>query len=420
MTKRATAICVSGTAVAGVLLSGCSGSDAEDGQNAGAVQTQAGVTDSEIHLGVLTDMSGPFRQSGLAQTHGNQLWADAVNAAGGICERDVVLEIQDAGHDPEHALPLYTTMEPSNLGLLQLSGWPVLAALRERLTDDQMLAATGAGASSHLDSPSLLPVGATYDVELLNLLAWAQDEGLIAPGDTLGHVYVDSDYGHNALLGSQTFAETHDLQLVGVPVAVTDTDLGAVVASLTDAGATAVVLSTAPDATGAAALASAGQGLDVPLLASSPAWSPSLLTDQATAAALGNLHIAASTNTFGGDDPRVAELLEAYNAKGFAEMPSDAVLLGYGQGLAWQAVLEQACAARDLTRAGVLQARSQLAEVDTAQLLAGPLDLSVPGGPSQRTTHIARADPAALSGVVLVELSYESADAAQYTTPFQE
>ncbi len=49
-------------------------------------------------------------------------------------------------------------------------------------------------------------IGTTYDLEIVNGLAYLQQQGLIADGDTIGHIYIDGEYGGNGLKGSQYYA----------------------------------------------------------------------------------------------------------------------------------------------------------------------------------------------------------------------
>ena len=421
--RRRTSSIVGLSAAIAVVLTGCSSKAEEDsggGGDSGGVKTDIGVTDTEIHLGVLTDMSGPFKEGGLGQTHGNEIWADEINAAGGICDRDIVLDIQDMGYKADNAVPLYATMSQNNVGMLQLLGSPILAALKQQITTDKMLSVPGSWASSNLDSPSVMMVGQTYDVEMINALAWAQEQGMIAEGDKLGHIYVDSEYGQNGLLGSKSYAKDHDMEIVPVAVSGTDTDMTATMTKLKSDGVTAVLMTIAPAATASVAIQNVNQGLNVPLLGNNPTWAPALLENPSVVSALSNFYVSVSVNTFSSQDPKVQEVLKAYNAKGYTEPPFDAVLLGYSYGMAWKAVLEQACEDGDLTRDGIMTAKSKVDNVDTEKIIAGPLDFSVEGAPSTRVANIAQADPDAISGVKIVEQGFESKDAKEYKAPFQK
>ena len=414
-----TSVSVAIALTATIALSACSTkSENTKTGSTGGVQADAGVTDDTITLGVQTDLSGTFKQIGIAMTAGNQAWTDEVNAAGGICGRTIELDIKDNGYKPDNAIALYEKQKTTSLGLLQLQGSPILAALKERITADKVLSVTGSWASTNLDSPSVLTVGQTYDVEMVNGLAWLQEKGFIADGDTIAHIYADSEYGQNGLLGSRFYAEQHGLNLVEVPVAATDSDMTATVTKLANDGVKTIALTVSPAATAAVGIQSKAQGLDVPLLGSNPTFGTTFLTDQQTYEALDNYYLVSSGDSLGSDNPAAAKLLDTVEGS-TEDKPNDAAVLGYTFGLAWQAILETACEAGDLTRAGIIEAKQQVTDVDT-QGLTGTLDFSQQGAPSSRAGFIAQLDADAVSGTKVVADLYQSAEAGDYTAPFQK
>src|SRR5438067_4034352 len=119
-----------------LVLAGCS-TKANQGAGQGggsAIKTDFGVTNTDITLGSLTDASGVFKNLGLGITHGNELWAADVNNAGGICGRQIKLIEKDHGYATDKAIPLYGQMHDSVLGMVQLLGSPILAALKKQIT----------------------------------------------------------------------------------------------------------------------------------------------------------------------------------------------------------------------------------------------------------------------------------------------
>lgn len=66
--------------------------------------TQAqGVTDKEIVLGLITDLSGPVAQYGKASRSGMQLKIDEINAQGGVNGRKLRPIVEDNGYNPKRA-----------------------------------------------------------------------------------------------------------------------------------------------------------------------------------------------------------------------------------------------------------------------------------------------------------------------------
>jgi ABC-type branched-subunit amino acid transport system substrate-binding protein len=408
--------------LAGSLVLAACGSTADTaaggGTGAGGVKTDKGVTDTEITLGIMGDTSGVFKNLGSAINGGNQLWADDVNAAGGICGRQVKLEIVDHGYKADTAKTLYPQLEPKILGMVQLLGSPVLAALKQNLIDDNLTAAPASWSSQILNNPNIMMIGTTYDLEIVNGLAYLQQQGLIKDGDTIGHIYIDGEYGGNGLLGSKYYASKHNLTIKEAKITSTDNDLTNIVTGFKGDGVKAIALTTTPGQTASALAANQALALNVPVIGNNPVFDPALLQSPA-AGALGNLYVAASSAPFSSKTPKAVEVATKYKAK-YAGQPVNAgAQVGYVEGLVWQAVLTKACDDKDLSRAGVQTALKSLTSVKTDGLVAD-LDYSSPGTPPTQGVYIAKVDAAAEGGVTEVAPLFTAADAAGYKAPFQK
>lgn len=407
-------------AAALVVVAGCSTKAAADREPSGDgdVLTDVGVSDTTITLGALEDLSGPFKVNGLGTPNGIKVWADQVNADGGICGRTIELDVKDHGYKPDVAMPIYQQMVQNDLGFVHLLGSTVLAALKSKLASDGVLVVPGSWASTNLDSDAVMVLGQTYDVEAINGLSYLYDEGKIADGDTIGHVYLDSELGQNALLGSQYFAAQYGMEVVSTAVGATDTDVAAIMVKFASAGVSAIVVSTSPGALGALAIENVSSGLAVPLVGSSPTFTLPLLQDPTTASALQEHYVMVSSFApLGAQIPAAETLLAGYTAL-TDDPPSRDAVGGYVDGLAWQAVLESACEAGDLTRAGVLSAREEIDSLDTGGL-TGDLDLSAGGSPTTREALILKPDPSAPDGLTIVRDFAASDAASSYQTPHQ-
>jgi ABC-type branched-subunit amino acid transport system substrate-binding protein len=412
---------LAGALVSALVLTACgSTADAQNGAAAGAggVKTDKGVTDTTITLGVMGDNSGPFKNLGAGLNAGNQLWADDVNAAGGICNRQLKLEIVDHGYKADTAKTLYPQIEPKVLGMVQLLGSPVLAALKQNLIDDNMLAAPAAWSSEVLNNPSIMMIGTTYDLEIVNGLSYLQQQGIIKDGDTIGHIYIDGEYGGNGLKGDKYFASKHGLTIKEAKITSTDNDLTGIVTGLKGDGVKAIVLTTTPSQSASALSANQALGLNVPVLGNNPTFDPALLSSPA-AGALGNLYVAASSPPFSSKTPKAVEIAAAYKKK-YPSSPLNAgVDTGYLEGLVWQAVLTKACQSGDLSRAGASAALTTLTSVTTEDLTT-PLDYSSPGSPPTRGVYIAKVDPAAEGGLTEVAPLFTAPEAKDYKAPHQK
>src|SRR5690606_20528570 len=73
------------------------------GSNVAAAQPQ-GVTQDEILIGTLQDLSGPLAGYGKDLRNGMQLRVDEANTAGGVHGRKLKLLVEDTGYDPRRAV----------------------------------------------------------------------------------------------------------------------------------------------------------------------------------------------------------------------------------------------------------------------------------------------------------------------------
>ncbi|PRZ40449.1 ABC-type branched-subunit amino acid transport system substrate-binding protein [Antricoccus suffuscus] len=394
---------ICGSLVLGLALTGCSTKGGTSGANQtgkDGVKYDYGVTDDSITLGAMTDQSGAFKVIGLGITQGQQIWVDDVNKAGGICGRDIKLDIQDNGYHADKALTLYASMKDKVAGMVQVLGSPIAAALKPQLESDDMLSIPASWASGNLESKALLQVGATYAIEMVNGMAYAQKSGLIADGDKIGHIYVDGEYGGDGLSGSKAYAKQHNQTIVPAKVTGEDSDLTPAVTSLKSAGVKAVLITTTPTQTGSILTAMSAQGMsDVPVVGNGPSFAPTLL-DTPAKDSFANYYRVVPYLPFNAPQPITQHIAESYHAK-FTDKPQDAVEQGYSFAMAYEAVLTKACKNKDLTRKGILDAARQV-KVDTKGLTA-PLDYSKPGQPPTRATYIEQVDTSVEGGLKIVD-----------------
>lgn len=423
-TQKLAASLAATTVAITLTLAGCStkastsSSDGGSGGGAGGVKTDVGVTSKEITLGALTDTSGVFKVLGLGITQGNQLWAQEVNKAGGICGRQIKVITADSGYSADKAVPLYNQMRTKELGMIQLLGSPILAAIKKPMVDDKMAAIPSSWASTNLDVPNVVMVGPTYDVEMINGMSYLQKEGKIKDGDTVGHIYVDSEYGKNGLLGSKHYASEHKMKLVEASVTSTETDLTSAITKLKAQGVKAIMLTTTPAQTGSALGVMKAQGLNVPVYGSGPTFTPQLLdTPVASVLTSGQFITSALTVPYNSTLPKAKAIAANWEQTHPDQVATFGPIQGYAFGLVWGSILKQACSDGDLTRAGVLAAVRKTT-VDT-QGLTPSLDFTKPGEPSTRESVMLQ--PAKVPGglKLIGDGNYESADAKSYKLPFQ-
>jgi ABC-type branched-subunit amino acid transport system substrate-binding protein len=400
-------------------LSSCStkGGAGSSSSDTSGVKTDIGVTANEVVLGAMTDKSGAFKTLGIGVTQGNELWAKDFNDAGGVCGRKVRLETVDHGYKADTAKTLYPQIEPKVLGFVQMLGSPITAALKPNLASDRVTATPASWSSELLDNPYVMIVGTTYDVEMIDGLSYLQEQGMIKDGDTIGHIYIDGEYGQNGLRGSQFYAQKHGMKLRDVKITSSDNDLTNIVTGLKGEGVKAIAVTTTPTQTGSALAADKALGLNVPVIGNNPTFDPTLLKSPA-AGALDKLFVVASSVPFSADIPKAKEVAQKYKAA-YQEAPTAGTPYGYAVGEVWGTVLKKACDNKDLTRDGIQAALKQTTSAGTENLVA-PLDFSKPGWPPTRQVYAATPDATAEGGIRYVKPLFEAPEAKEYAAPHQK
>lgn len=406
-------------AAAALLVTACStksnGGDDKTGDK-GGIKTGPGVTDSAITLGVLTDLSGVFAVLGKSVTQGAQLYFNELNANGGVCQRKIKLTIKDAGYDVQKAVGIYAEMEPNILGMEQLLGSPINAALKSNIEKDKLFTIPVSWASTILDNPNNMIVGTTYDVEIINGIQFLVDQKKLKKGDTIGHIYLEGEYGEDGYLGSKFAAKQLGLKLVGQKITATATDVSSQVSALKNKGVKAIMLTTTPTQTASAAAVDASTGLNVPLMGNNPVFAPQLLGTAAGPALAKLLYVVASWQPYSSDVPGAAKVRAAYGKKYPKEVPNGGIDYGYGAARAYATVLEKACSNGDLTRDGLQKAFRQTTSVDTNGIF-GSLDYSKPGDPATREALVGKPDKASAGGLKVVQDLKASDLAKKYVAP---
>ena len=421
------AVVATGAVVSALVLSACStkandssgGSGGTGTGDAGALKTDFGVTDSTISLGLLTDLSGVFATLGKTVTQGAQIYFDELNNGEKLCGRSVKLVIKDDGYDVQKAVGQYANMSQDVLGFEQLLGSPINAALKENIQTDKMFTIPVSWASTLLDNPYNMIVGATYDLEMINGVSFLVDKGVLKKGDKIGHIYIEGEYGENGFRGTTYAAKQLGLKVVAQKITATETDVTSQVTALKNQGVKAIALTATPTQTASAAAVDAATGLNVPLLGNNPVFAPQLLDTAAGPALEKLLYVAASWEPYSGQAAGTTKVRQAYGKKYPKEIPNAGVTWGYGAAVAYANVLKKACDNGDMTRDGVQKAFRETSSIDTDGILP-TLDYSSPGSPATREVLVVQPDKTVEGALKVVQPLTESAAAKSYKAPEQK
>jgi ABC-type branched-subunit amino acid transport system substrate-binding protein len=398
---------------AGLVACGSKGTESSSGGGGGEIKAGPGVTATTIKLGALTDLSGVFAPLAEPLTQANQLYWKERNAKGGVCGRKVELEIKDHGYDPQKAVVQYRDFSSGVLGLQQLLGSPITAALLPTLKSDDMLSLLSAWPSSLLSNDNIIIVGTTYDVEMINGLDYLKSKGKIKSGDAIGDLYFEGEYGENGLKGTKYFASKNGMKVVEQKIKATDEDMTGQVAAFKRAGVKAIAVTTAPTQLASVAGIAASQGMNVPIMGNNPTYDPALLKSPAAGAVKANAYISGSIAPWTLPKPGVQDVSKKFQTAYPKSDPKASVQFGWAQAEVMYQILNKACENKDLTRAGLIKAAHELSGVDTGGLIAGPLDYSKAGQPATRAVYIAR--PADVTGgLKALPGTFESETAKDY------
>ena len=418
MSRRLLGIVVLALALALALAACGKGDDNGGGGAAGedSVKTGPGTTADTITLGYLPDLSGVFAPNGKSMMEGANLYWDAKNADGGICGRQVELEVQDTGYDPQKAVAAYQQMSGDVVGLGLVLGSSITSALLPSVEQEGMFLNFAGWTSDILPNENVAIAGTTYDIEAINAVDFLMSEHGIKEGDTIGHLYFEGDYGENALKGSKYAADKHGLKIVEQKITPAETDMTGQVAAFRRAGVKAILFSAAPPQAASLAGIAASQKLDVPIVANGPGWTPQLLTTPAADALAANYYVVSSMAPLGLEADGVKEFLDAYQAEYPEGMPSsNGSLYAYAGAQIADAALTKACENKDLTRQGVLDALRSIDALDTGGTIAGTLDFTDPAQPPSREIYIAKVSKDVPGGLEPLGEAQTAPDAEEYS-----
>ncbi|WP_432534403.1 ABC transporter substrate-binding protein [Kineococcus arenarius] len=403
-------------AAVALALSSCSTTaPTEQAAGSGEVATGNGVSDSQITVGMLTDLSGPFAAGAEVQVTETKAFWDQVNADGGVCGRDVVVDVQDHGYDPQKAVTLYRSMAANVIALQQVLGGPTSAAVLPLAQQDDVYVGGVGWAGTTLQYENNQLPGASNAIQAANAVDHMVDELGVPEGSSIGVVYFSGDYGGDSLAGAEHAAEERGLQVVAQEIPSSATDMSAQASALSQAGVAGIVLAAAPAQFASLAGVLASQGTDVPIIGMNPTFNPSLLSTPAADALLANAYSITSVAPYASDAPGVQAAIDLYTEADPDGAVGWEVPLAYVQAELLKQALDGACEAGDLTPEGVVASLRESSAVDTEGLLPDGLDYSRVGESPTTTVYLSKVDAAAPGGLALVDqLDGPSANSFSY------
>jgi ABC-type branched-subunit amino acid transport system substrate-binding protein len=333
-----------------------------------SIETDIGVDDSTIKVGMLADLSGAFAPLVTEIVEAQEVFWEKVNEEGGIAGRQIELLVEDNAYDVATQLEKYEILRDQVAIFSQSTGSPHTSAIAESLVDDELVAIPLSWYSGWPDpefGQNVFESYTTYCIESMNGIEW-----LAANRDvqTVALISFPGEYGGDGDAGARMAIEELGLEIVYdgagqvTPPSADNPnpDQSAVTSQIVSSGADLVWATINPATLSAIMAGAVGQGFTGLWSGNSPTYSFKLLGTE-LAPLLDEYYIASTyIVTWGTDVPGMQAVVDAMS-EGRPELnTSDVFILGWTEGQITKAILEQAAANGDMTRAGILEAARQV------------------------------------------------------------
>ncbi len=175
-----------------------------------------GVTDTEILIGNVQDLSGPMKELGAVIPSGSNMYFQYINDQGGVHGRSIKMLIEDHQYNPQKAVAATKKLVEKDqvFCLYQVIGTSPCEAIRPILseTGTPLIApATNSGTMSDLSREAgdlIFHTDTGYDRQAEILVGYILNQNSDAK---IGLVYQDDDYGENVLEGIARAESEHEI-----------------------------------------------------------------------------------------------------------------------------------------------------------------------------------------------------------------
>lgn len=378
-----------------------------------------GFDGTTIKLGVVTPVTGAVKIIGDPLTAGNKLFFDALNAKGGIAGKyKVDLTIVDSKYEQQTGVQQYNAIKDQVVMFAQLLGTPIVKGALSSLQADKIVAAPASLDADWVHQQNLLPLGAPYQIQVINSLSWYLTDGG-GQGKKICFAGHDDAYGDAGLAGYKFAAQ--ELKFTSATEArfkSTDTDFTAPVQQLQAAGCEAVFLTATPTTAGGIMGKAAATGYAPKWIGQSPTYIGLFLKSPLLPYLKANYLVASEGTTWGDTSVLgMKEMIDAQQQYAPSQTPDPYFVFGYGEAWSVAQVLEKAVAMGDLSRDGIINAMNSITTMKYDGLFGDygwgkPADRNPP-----RISTVFSVDETVPGGLKVVKKGIESAAAKKYTIP---
>lgn len=392
--------------------------ETEGTEAAGTPEPVPGFDGETIRLGVVTPTSGPVAVIGEPLTNGNRAYWDYVNEElGGVAgEYPVELVIEDSAYDAPTAVQKYNQIKGDVVMFNQLLGTPIVNALLEQLTADNIVAQPATLDSFWVREQNLLPIGGPYQIQAINGVHWYVSEGGGSEDSAVCTLRQDDPYGEAGQEGVDFALEQLGMELTEeATFPVGNPDFTAQITQLQNAGCEMVWLVSTPSDTGGALGKAAELGYAPRWMAQSPTWIGTFVESELLPYLEANFTWVAEGPEYGDESvPGMSELIRIQETYTPDQVPDVYFNFGYNESKAVHQVLEQAVEMGDLSHEGIVAAMNSIEALEFDGVLGEygwgpPEDRDPPRGSS-----IFEVDASKPIGLGLIVQEHEAPFAADF------
>ncbi len=206
-----------------------------------------GVTDSEVVLGVYTDLSGATAIWGVGATNAARMRFDAANEAGGVHGRQIRYVVEDTSYQVPKAMSAANKLvnRDNVLAMVLAIGTPLNNAIMPMLFENNVPNFFPISGGRQMVEPfhplKFTQRGIYYDEVRASVKYFVENQGREVPCV----IYQDTDYGVEILEGARDQAEAMGLEIAGVSAhKPTDSEFTAAILRLKNANCDLVLMGT--------------------------------------------------------------------------------------------------------------------------------------------------------------------------------
>lgn len=203
-----------------------------------------GVTDDEILVGNIQDLSGPMKELGFELPHGSNLYFRHINEQGGVHGRRIKMLVEDHQYNPQKAVSAAKKLLEKDrifcfYNVIGTSPVEAVYPVLEEYEVPLIAPATQSGTMAHPTRKYIFHTDTGYDKQVNVLVDYILDQD---SGARVGLIYQDDDYGANVLKGAAEVEERRGISLQKEAYQRGATDFSGQVVNLMKGEATHVII----------------------------------------------------------------------------------------------------------------------------------------------------------------------------------